>query len=169
MFKTKDFMLMDVVDIRGKKIGFINDIIIDFKKGDVKGFVVSSYSFFQKTLCVLKEDIVSFNKSMIVSRVLKDKLFTFSKIKGMDIINCSGNILGMAEDILFHEFTFKIQGLVVSTGFIKNLLVGKKILLVNSFIIGEQSILYYSAKSKVEFISVPHKLFAEENQNEKTI
>lgn len=169
MFRTKDFILMDVVDIRGKKIGFINDIIVDFKKGDVKGFIVSSYSFFQKTLCVLKEDIVSFNKSMVVSKVIKEKLFTFSKIKGMDIINNSGDIIGMAEDILFHEFTFKIQGLVVSTGFIKNLLVGKKILLVNSFIIGEKSILYYSTKSKMEFISVPHKLFAEEKHNEKSI
>ena len=58
MFRTKDFILMDVINIKGKKIGFINDIIVDFKSGEVKGFVISSYKLFQKTLSVLKEDII---------------------------------------------------------------------------------------------------------------
>jgi uncharacterized protein YrrD len=169
MFRTKDFILMDVIDIKGKKIGFINDIIVDFKSGEVKGFIISSYKLFQKTLSVLNEDIVSFNKAMVVSKCRKNKFFTFSKIKNMDIINRYGEIIGMTEDILFQEFTFKIQGLVVSTGFIKNLLVGKKILLVNSIIIGEKSILYYSNKVNIEFISVPHKLFQEDKFNEKSI
>lgn len=169
MFRTKDFILMDVINIKGKKIGFINDIIVDFKSGEVKGFVISSYKLFQKTLSVLKEDIVSFNKSMVVGKCIKNKFFTFSKIKNIDIINRYGEIIGMTEDILFQEFTFKIQGLVVSTGFIKNLLVGKKILLVNSIIIGDQSILYYSDNVNIDFISVPHKLFEEDNCNEKSI
>lgn len=169
MFRTKDFLLMDVVDIRGKKIGFINDIIVDFSTGEVKGFVISSYRFLQKSLNVLKEDIVSFNKSMVVSKFVKRNYFTFSKIKNMDIINRYGEILGMAEDILFHEFSFKIHGIVVSTGFIKNLLVGKKILLTNTIIIGEESILNFSNKSNMNFISVPHKLFMDDKNYEKSI
>jgi uncharacterized protein YrrD len=170
MFRTKDFIFMDVVDIRGKKIGFINDIIIDFKTRQVTGFLISSYKFFQKTLTVLKEDIVSFNKTMVISKCVKHNYFTFSKIKNMDIINTYGELIGMAEDILFHEFTFRIQGIVVSTGFIKNLLTGKKILLINSIIIGERSILYYySNKNNMEFVSVPHKLFRMDNCHEKSI
>jgi uncharacterized protein YrrD len=106
---------------------------------------------------------------MVIDKIRKNKFFTFSKIKNMDIVDIYGDIIGMAEDILFHEFTFKIKGLVVSTGFIKNLLVGKKILLVKSIIIGEQSILYYSNNAKIDFISVPHKLFAEEKCHEKSI
>ncbi len=169
MFRTKDFILMDVVDIKGKKIGVINDIILDFNSGEVKGFVISSYKFFQKTLSVLREDIISFNKAMVVGKCIKNRYFTFSKIKNMDIINRYGEIIGMAEDILFHEFTYKIQGMVVSTGFIKNLLVGKKILLVNSIIVGEESILYYENKANIDFISVPHKLFLEDKCYEKSI
>ena len=169
MFRTKDFILMDVINIKGKKIGFINDIIVDFKSGEVKGFVISSYKLFQKTLSVLKEDIVSFNKAMVVGKCRKNKFFTFSNIKNMDIINRYGEIIGMTEDILFQEFNFKIQALVVSTGFIKNLFIGKKILLVNSIIIGEQSILYYSNKANIDFISVAHKLFEEDKCYEKSI
>jgi uncharacterized protein YrrD len=169
MFRSKDFILMDVVDINGKKIGFINDIIIDFNHREVKGFVISTYKLFQKNLSVLKEDIISFNKAMVVGKCVKNKYFTFSSIKNMDIISRYGEIIGMAEDILFQEFTFRIHGLVASTGFIKNLLIGKKILLINSIIIGEQSILHYSSETKINFISVPHKLFLKDKCYEKSI
>lgn len=161
MFRTKDFILMDVADIRGKRIGFIKDIIIDFHNGKVTGFVVSSYKLFQNTINVLRENIVSFNKAMIINGWNKNSYLTFSKIKGMDIINKHGDIIGITEDILFHEFTFKIHGLIVSTGFIKNIIAGKKILLINSIILGERSILHYKDKSNIDFVSVPHKLFTE--------
>jgi uncharacterized protein YrrD len=75
----------------------------------------------------------------------------------------------MAEDILFHEFTYKIQGLVVSTGFIKNILSGKKILLMNSVILGENAILSISDNSNIDFVSIPHKLFMEVECHEKNI
>jgi uncharacterized protein YrrD len=169
MFRAKDFMLMDVVDIRGRKIGFIKDIVIDFHNGVVIGFMVSSYKLFQNTVCVLKEDIVSFNKSMIVNKLTKKQYLGFDNIKNMDIINSHGDIIGMAEDILFKEFTFKIHGVIVSTGFIKNLITGKKILLINNLILGEANILYYINKDNIDFISVPHKLFAGEKHNEKII
>lgn len=169
MFRTKDFILMDVVDIKGKKIGFINDIIVDFSRGEVKGFVISTYKLLQKSISVLREDIVSFNRAMVIDKYTKDNFFTFSKVKNMDIINKHGDIIGMSEDILFHEFTFKINGLIVSMGFVKNLLIGKKILLANSIIVGEESILYYSNKNNINFISVPHKLFGEDNYHEKSI
>ena len=169
MFRTKDFILMDVVNLKGKKIGFIKDILVDFHKGEVIGFVVSSYKLFQNTICVMKENIVSFNKIMVISKYSKRDSLVFSKIKNMDIINRFGDIVGMAEDMLFQEFTFKINGLVVSTGFIKNLIIGKKILLMNSIILGEENILYYSDRSNVDFISIPHKLFMEEEHHEKII
>lgn len=169
MFRSKDFILMDVVDIKGKRIGFIKDIIIDFHKGEVNGFIVSTYKLFQKTISVLKKDIVSFNKSMIISRWDRNGYLQLSNIRNMDIINKEGDIIGMAEDILFQEFTFKIHGLIVSTGFIKNILSGKKILLMNSVILGEGSILNISNSTNVDFVSIPHKLFKEVQYNEKNI
>lgn len=161
MFRSKDFILMDVVDIKGKRIGFIKDIIIDFHNGEVKGFIVSTYKLFQKTISILKKDIVSFNKFMIISRWDKNSYLQLSDIINMDIINKEGDIIGMAEDILFQEFTFKIHGLIVSTGFIKNILSGKKILLMNSVILGENSILNISNSTNVDFVSIPHKFFRE--------
>jgi uncharacterized protein YrrD len=169
MFRTKDFILMDVVDIKGKKVGFVNDIIIDFHKGEVKGFVVSSYRILQKTIILSKEDIISFNKTMVIANWRKGCLLKFSDIKNMDIVNRYGDIIGMVEDILFHEFTFKIYGLVVSTGFIKNIVKGKRILLMNSVILGNESILVYSLDNRISFSSVPHKIFTEEECHEESI
>lgn len=169
MFRTKDFIMMDVVDIKGKKVGFVKDIIIDFHKGEVNGFVVSTYKLLQKTITVLKEDIVSFNKAMIISSYGKETLLKFSAIKNMDIVNRYGDIIGMVEDILFHEFTFKITGLIVSTGFLKNVLKGKRILLMNTLILGNESILCTSLDSDISFLSVPHKIFTEEECHEENI
>ena len=50
MFKSKDFIFMDVVTVEGNKIGFIKDLLIDFNKGKVIGFLVSPYKFFRKNL-----------------------------------------------------------------------------------------------------------------------
>lgn len=169
MFRSKNFILMDVVDIKGRKIGFIKDIIIDFHNGEVKGFVVSSYKLFQKTITVLKNNIISFSKTMIVDGYNKDNYLLFSSIKNMDIINRCGDIVGITEDILFNEFTFKIQGIIVSTGFIKNIIFGKKILLMKSLILGEKSILHCKDKNNVDFLSVPHKLFMEDECYEENI
>jgi len=169
MFRTKDFILMDVCNTKGKKIGFIKDILIDFNRGEVKGFAISSYKLFQGTICVLKENIVSFNKTMVISKYNSNKYFKFSDMRSMDIINKSGDIVGMMEDILFHEFTFKIYGVIVSTGFVKNLISGKKVFLIKNMILGEESILYYKDNSKIDLISIPHKLFTEVGQHEKSI
>jgi uncharacterized protein YrrD len=106
---------------------------------------------------------------MVVGKCIKNSFLSFSNIKDIDIVNRNGEIIGMAEDILFHEFTFKIQGLLVSTGFIKNLMSGKKILLMNTIILGEKSILYYSPKNNIEFTSISHRLFVESKCHEKSI
>lgn len=169
MFRTKDFILMEVIDIRGKRIGFIKDIIIDFSKGEVRGFVVSSYSFFQHTINVLKENIISFNKHMVICSSQKGDFLKFSQIKSMDIINRQGQISGMVEDILFHEFSFNIKGVIASTGFIKNIFSGKEVLLINQLILGEESLLYIPENSKTRLVSVPHKMFAEVECYEKNI
>jgi uncharacterized protein YrrD len=169
MFRAKDFILMDVIDIKGKKIGFIKDIIIDFNRGFVIGFVVSSYKIFQKTINVLQEHIVSFNKSMVINGYSKCKYITYDEIRNMDIIDRNGEIIGMLEDILFHKFSFKIHGIIISSGLIKNILKGKRILLINGLILGEKSILYYRSNNKIDFTSIPHKLFTEVHYYEKEV
>ena len=144
MFKSKDFIFMNVITVEGKKIGFIKDLLIDFNKGKVIGFQVSPYKFFQKNVSVLKEDIVYFNKEMVVKKVENNIYLPLHTLINMDVIDKCRNIFGMVEDITFTYDTFEIKGIIVSSGFIMNLLRGKRIMLVNELMLGEENILYKS-------------------------
>ena len=107
MFKSKDFIFMDVVTVEGKKIGFIKDLLINFNKGKVIGFVISPYNFFQKNLNVLKEDIIYFNKHMVVRKVEKNTYLCLQSFLSMDVIDICRNVFGMVEDITFTGNTLK--------------------------------------------------------------
>ena len=43
--------------------------------------------------------------------------------------------------LLLHSDTFEIKGIIVSSGFITNLLRGKRIMLINELILGEENLL----------------------------
>jgi len=167
MFKSKDFIFMDVVSVEGKKIGFIKDLLIDFNKGKVIGFVISPYNFFQRNLIVLKEDIIYFNKYMVVKRVEKSTYLCLHSFISMDVIDVCKNVFGIVEDITFTGNTFVIKGVIVSSGFITNLLRGKRIILINELILGEENLLYIPTRDQYCFKSMPHNFFSEGIANEK--
>ncbi len=167
LHRTKDFSLMDVVNVNGKKLGFINDLLIDFNCRKLIGFSIASYSFLKKTLNVYIEDVLSFNSVMVVTRTSTGSFLEFKNIKGMDVRDGRGNILGMVEDIIFDEIDFGISGILVSTGFITDFLSGKKVILVKDILVGEESVLYYGKNENFDFCSLPHKLFMEDDLNEK--
>ena len=167
MFKSKDFIFMDVVTAEGKKIGFIRDLLIDFNKGKVIGFEVSPYKFFRKNLSVLKEDIVYFNKNMVVKKVEKNNYLCLNSFVNMEVIDKCKNVFGMVEDIIFTYDTFEIKGIIVSSGFITNLLRGKIIMLVNELILGEENILYIPNCDNNFLKNMPHNFFEEGKANEK--
>jgi len=158
---------MDVVSVEGKKIGFIRDLLIDFNKGKVIGFVISPYKFFHKNLSVLKEDIVYFNKHMVVKKVERNEYLCLHSFVNMDVIDKSRNVFGMVEDITFTYDTFEIKGVIVSSGFITNLLRGKRIMLINELILGEENILYIPSCDEYCFKSMAHNFFVEGKANEK--
>lgn len=167
MLKSKDFKFMDVVTVEGKKIGFIKDLLIDFNKGKVIGFLVSPYQLFRKSVSVLKEDIVYFNKHMVVKKVENNKYLCLHSFINMDVIDKCRNIFGMVEEITFASETFEIKGIIVSSGFIINLLRGKRIMLINELILGEENLLYIPNCNEYSFKSIPHNFFVEANANEK--
>jgi uncharacterized protein YrrD len=168
MFKSKDFMFMNVITVEGKKIGFIKDLLIDFNKGKVIGFQVSPNKLFQKNVSVLKEDIVYFNEDMVVKKIDNNNSFLpLHTIINMDVIDKCRNIFGMVEDITFTYDTFEIKGIIVSSGFIMNLLRGKRIMLVNELMLGEENLLYRSKCDEHSFKSMPHNFFIEGKANEK--
>lgn len=167
MFKSKDFIFMDVVTVEGKKIGFIKDLLIDFNKGSVIGFEVSPYKFLHKNLSVLKEDIIYFNKHMVVKKIDKNRYLPLHSFVNMDVIDKCRNVFGMVEDITFASDSFEIKGIIVSSGFITNLLRGKRIILINELILGEENLLYLPNCENQLLKSMPHNFFVEGKVNEK--
>ncbi|MCY6356779.1 PRC-barrel domain-containing protein [Clostridium sp. ZS2-4] len=158
MYRSKDFLLMEVVDIKGKKIGFIKDILIDFNEGFVIGFNISSYNLFHKSVNVLKKDIISFNNNMIIKKNFREERLEFFTLKGIDVLDRCGDVIGIMEDIIFDNFSFEIIGVVVSKGLIANFINGKKIFLTKELILGEKNILYYGKNSKMNFKTMPHDI-----------
>lgn len=167
MYRKKDFLFMKVSNIKGKSIGFIKDIIVDFNIGAVLGFSITSYMIFAPPLFILKNDILSFNDIMIVNSCSKGTFLNFSDIVYMNVIDLHGNIIGLVEDIIFDEETFLIYGVIVSTGYITNFLHGKKIFLVKDIIIGKDYILYHGNKDKLIFSNIPGNVFSVGKNNEE--
>jgi len=158
MYKTKDFMLMDVINIERKRIGFIKDILINFNDGRLLGFCISPFKIFNKNLFVQIQDVITFNSSIVVKDTSIRKGLRISEIRGMDVVDINGDLLGMVEDFIFDKRDFRITGMVVSTGFIRNLVHGKKVFLIKELILGEKNILYISKNSKISFLTIPHEL-----------
>jgi uncharacterized protein YrrD len=167
MFKSKDFIFMDVLNAQGTKIGFIRDLLIDFNNGKVIGFMISPNKLFHKNLSVLKEDIIYFNKNMVVKKTQKNKYLCLHSFINMDVIDKCSNVFGMVEEITFTCDTFEIKGVIVSSGFFINLLRGKRIMLINELILGEENILYTPSCTEYSFKSMPHNFFVEGKANEK--
>lgn len=167
VYRSKDFILMDVIDVNGKRLGYINDLLIDFSKRKVTGFNISSSSFLKKDLNVMINDVVSYNYAMVITEAIKGVFLQFKDIKCMDVRDKKGNIIGMVEDILFDEENFSISAVIISTGFITNFISGKKVVLINDLILGEENILYNWKNEHLNFLSIPHKLFMEDDLDER--
>lgn len=164
MLRSKDFYMKSVYDVRGKKVGIVEDLFIDFFKERVKGLKVSNYSLFSKKNFIEFQSIISINKDIVVEKSIQGKGLELKNIKGMDIIDLNGNIKGVVEDIIIGEEDFSIKGLVISTGIIERLLKGKDILLLSECILGEEYILYIG-KEGVTLKSMPRKVDKNEATN----
>lgn len=158
MHRSKDFILMDVIDISGRKVGLIKDILVNFHKGYVTGFCISSAKLFKKKCSVKKEDIITFNSNMVVSEVTEMEELMLSDFKGMDVVDNKGDLVGRVEDVIFNNEDFKINGVIVSTGFIRNLIYGKQIYLIKELILGNKNILYFRENANMHFSTMAHEL-----------
>lgn len=156
MFKSRDFIYMDVIDINGKNLGYIKDILINFSKEEVVGFKVNPYKFISKDFNILKEDIIYYNSKMLVSKVTKENYLQFSKLKNMYVLDKHCNILGMVNDIIFCGKTFKLKGISIKSGTITSIFKERKVLLVKNLILGEDNLLYFGTEDKFKLVCTPH-------------
>lgn len=156
MIRSKEFLLKNVYDIRGKKLGVVEDLYIDFFKGIIIGLKISTHAFFSKKNCVFIDDIISIDKEILVKELKEGTGLRLQEVKGMDIIDLNGNLKGVVEDCIIDEVSLTIKGLVVSTGLIERLLKGKEVILINECILGEDYVLYVGNKN-VTLKSMPRK------------
>ncbi|AWK51276.1 photosystem reaction center subunit H [Clostridium beijerinckii] len=157
MFKTRDFYFKKVYNIKGKKIGIIEDLYIDFYLGKVVGFKVSNSTLFSKKNYVDMEDIIEIGEDIIINSIRKGEGLTFKEIKYMEIIDTLSNIKGVLEDIIIDIQDYSIKAIVISSGLIDKMIKGKQIILLNRCILGERYILY-TGNEGISFKSMPHNM-----------
>jgi len=156
MLKTKDFYLLRVYDIRGKYLGIIDDIYIDFNKGIIKGFLLSNYLLFSKKNFIKVKDIITIEDVMIIRELNTKEGIAFKSIKDIDVKDKKNIIRGVLEDLIINSKDLSIKGLIVSSGIFDRIVKGKEILLLKECILGEDFILYFG-NNEVKFQSMPRK------------
>ncbi len=156
MLKTKDFYLLKVYDIRGKYLGIIDDIYVDFNEGIIKGFLLSNYFLFSKKNFIRIKDIISIEDVMIIRELDRKEGISFKSIKDIDVKDRNNIIRGVLEDLIIEKKDLSIKGLIISSGIFDRIIKGKEILLLKECILGEDFILYYGS-SEVKLQSMPRK------------
>ncbi|MGG7144949.1 PRC-barrel domain-containing protein [Clostridium nigeriense] len=156
MLKTKDFYLLKVYDIRGKYLGIIDDIYIDFNKGIIKGFLLSNYLLFSKKNFIKVKDIITIEDVMIIREVNKKEGIAFKSIKDIDVKDKRNIIIGVLEDLIINRKDLSIKGLIISSGIFDRIVKGKEILLLKECMLGEDFIFYFG-NNEVKFQSMPRK------------
>ena len=157
MFKTRDFYFKKVYNVKGKRIGIIEDLYIDFYLGKIVGFKVSNSILFSKKNYLDMQDIIDIGEDVIVNSIRQGEGLTFKEIKYMEVIDTLSNIKGVLEDIIIDIQDYSIKAIVISSGLIDKMIKGKQIILINRCILGEEYILYTGNKG-VLFKSMPHNM-----------
>lgn len=160
MLRSRDFHLVKVYDLKGKYLGVVDDIALDFYNGIVTGFMISSISILKKNNYIKVEDIISFQECIIVKGSkkvnIKEKL-CFKDIKYIDIVNMTNVMIGVLEDLVIDSYDFNIKGLIMSSGIFDKMIKGKEIINIKGAILCDKYILYSGGKSVV-FQTLPHNL-----------
>lgn len=157
MFKTRDFYFKKVYNVKGKKIGIIEDLYIDFHLGKVLGFKISNSLLFSKNNYVDMQDVVDIGEDIIIDSIRNGSGLTFKEVKYLEVIDTFGNVKGVLEDVIIDIGDYSIKAIVISSGLIDKMIKGKQIILLSKCILGENYILY-SGNEGVRFKTMPHNM-----------
>lgn len=160
LYRLKNLKALEVFDKSGKKIGEVEDIAIDYYEKNVLGFIMPK-KFLSKKNFFSIEDIIIFGDTIVIDKISVYEGLKFSDIKGFNIINTMGKIIGNIEDLIIDK-DFKILAMIGSKGFFYKFVNGKDIFLLQNSILGKRNILYLG-KDEVEFKSLPHSIWREKN------
>lgn len=170
MMRSRDFMFANAYSVDGKKIGRIEDILLNFDNGTIEGFRINKGSIFNKSICISKENVVCISSKLIVKEEeYKGYFIEFKNIKGMEAVNVGGLILGDIEEIIFDEMNLNIKGIVISKGIFDNIMSGKKVILQGNYIIGKNNLICLAKQEKFNFVRTFHNVTMEADKNEERI
>ncbi|WP_438566425.1 PRC-barrel domain-containing protein [Clostridium sp.] len=150
MIRTKFFYMKRVYTKEGKYIGIIEDLALDFFKGEIIGFKVSLVSLISKKNFLDIKDIISIDEYIIIEKMTKKIGLYFKEMRRLEILNLEGDMIGVFEDLIIDENTNKICGIIISTGIIEKIMKGKRVLFLDDCILGDKSIIYIGCE-KLEF------------------
>lgn len=153
MYRKKDFLLMEVVNLEGETLGIIENILINFGFNKIMGFLIESSIPFRKEVCISRESILYYNEKMIIKDTNKCDGVYISDIIGRDIINYNSDVLGIVDDVIFGN-KFEVEAIVVNSGFLNNIMNGKRIMLMEHLIIGDKNIIY-CGNQKIDMFKMP--------------
>lgn len=157
MLRSKDLYFKNIYDTKGKKIGLSKEIYLDFYKGKITGVGLNRTSLLSNKNFVDINDIINIDDEIVVQKAKKGNGLKFSEIKDMEVLDQQGNYRGSVDDVLIEEDTYEIKGLVISSGFIDNMIKGREIILMNKSILGEDFIVYLGTSSVV-LKNIPHEV-----------
>ena len=156
LFRVKDLKFLEVFNSKGKKLGEVEDIAIDYFEARVIGFLIAKTLFKKKNFIDIK-NIISFGEKIVINELEAYNGISYDDIKNLDIVNKKGEMIGVLEDIVVDN-TFNIKGLIISKGFFEKFIKGKHLILLKETILGEQNILFFG-NDNINFNSIPHNLW----------
>lgn len=154
MHRKYNFMSMEIYNLKGKKNGVVCDISLDFREMSICGFHVESSIPFKNKAFISKNDVVYYSDDLIAKKFTKVFGIAYSSIENMDIYNLEGEILGIVNDIIVDE-DLKLIAVIISSGFLKDIFDGRRILLVKDLIVGDENIVYHG-REKIQFKNLAH-------------
>lgn len=155
MAKSRDYIYMDVINIQGKKIGYIKDLLVDFNKGEVIGFKINPYKLFCKDFNVLRENIVYHKSQLVINNMVKEKYLEFSTIMNMHVVDKYSNMLGLISEVIFDDDNFNIKGFAVKDYNIFTMFKKRNVLLRGDLILGDEYILYTTDNTNITLKCMP--------------
>lgn len=156
IYRTSDFYLMEVRDVFGQYLGYINGVNLNINEKIVDGFSLCCKGIKNEMKKIDTRDVITFNEVMIISDKSKNTGMTFNKIRGMEVYDLQSNLLGKVEEIYFDFIHYKIMAIILGTGFFRDIFKGKQVLLMNNLIVGDDNILILEKQEKIEFYSRVH-------------
>lgn len=157
VFKCRDFYLMKVYNSQNKYIGVIEDITVDFHKGYVEGFTISPASIFKKRIFASIASIISIDEKMKIRETSEIRGTKFKEIKYIEVVNSKSVLLGVLEDLIIEKESFKIKGLIISSGIFDKMFKGKEIITLKHCTMCNNYISYNGTES-VRLKTLPHSL-----------